>query len=54
MQAKFAYGGSILSFSLFSLPQSHLKTTLALKVFKIDSKIIISLPWSKSDSAVIF
>jgi hypothetical protein len=42
MQAKFAYGGSILSSSQFwPLPKLPLKTTLAIKVVKIGSKIII-------------
>jgi hypothetical protein len=36
-QAKFAYGGSILSFSQFlPLTQWALKTTLAIKVVKSD------------------
>ncbi len=36
-QAKFAYGGSILSSSQFTLlPQLPLKTTLNLKVVQID------------------
>jgi hypothetical protein len=40
-QAKFAYGGSILSSCNFLLlPQPPLKITLATKVVKIDSKII--------------
>jgi hypothetical protein len=48
MQAKSTYGGSILSSSHISLqPQLTLKTTLAIKVVKIEWKIIISLPWSK-------
>ncbi len=48
-QAKFAYGGSILSFSQnLLLPQLPQKMKLAVKVVKSDSKIIISLPWSKS------
>jgi hypothetical protein len=43
-QAKFAYGGSILSSSKFSLlTQLALKKTLATKVVKINS-----LPGSKS------
>jgi hypothetical protein len=47
-QAKFAYGGSILGMSQFLLlPHHPLKMTLAIKVVKIDSKIIISLPQSK-------
>jgi len=42
-QAKFAYGGSILALSQFTLlPWLPLRTTLNLKVVKIDSKIIIS------------
>ncbi len=41
-QAKFAYGGLILSFSQFLLlPQRPLKMMLALKVVKIDSKIFM-------------
>ncbi len=45
-QAKFAYGGSILNSSQFSiLPQ---KMKLALKLVKIDTKIITSLSLSKS------
>ncbi len=48
-QVKFAYGGSILSLSHFLLLlQPPLITTLSIKVVKIDSKIIISLPWFKS------
>ncbi len=44
-QAKFAHGGSILSSGQFLLlPERPLETTLAIKVFKIDSKIIILLP----------
>jgi len=44
MQAKFAYGGSILGLSQFTLlPQLPLKTMLNLKVVKIDSKITIWL-----------
>jgi hypothetical protein len=44
-QAKFAYGGSILSSSQFLLlPQLPQKMELALKVVKVDSKIIVSLP----------
>jgi len=44
-QAKFAYGDLILSSSQFSLlPQRPLKMTHAVKVVKIDLKIIISLP----------
>jgi len=43
-QAVFADGGSILgSTQLTPLPHLPLKTTLNLKVVKIDSKIIISL-----------
>jgi hypothetical protein len=48
-QAKFASGGSNLSSSQFLLqPQPPLNMMLIIKVVKIDSKIIISLPWSKS------
>jgi hypothetical protein len=48
-QAKFSYGGSILSLSqCLLLPQLPLKTKLAIKEVKIDSKIIISLTCSKS------
>jgi hypothetical protein len=48
-QAKFAYGGSILSSSQFLLlPRQPPKMILVLKVVKFDSKIIILLPWSKS------
>jgi len=44
-QYKFAFGGSILGLSqLTQLPQLPLKMTPNLKVVKIDSKIIISLP----------
>ncbi len=44
-KAKFAYGGSILSSSQFLLlPQLPQKIKLTLKVVKVDSKIIISLP----------
>jgi len=44
-QAKFAYGGSILGSSQFTLlPQLPLKTMLSVKVVKIDSKISNSLP----------
>jgi len=47
-QAKFGYGGSILSQSQFLLIlQRPLKTTLVMKVVKIDRKIIVVLPWSK-------
>jgi len=43
-QAKFAYGGSILGSSQFTLlPQLPLKTRLDLKVVKTDSKIITLL-----------
>jgi hypothetical protein len=43
-QAKFAFGGFILSLSQFLLqPQQPLKMTLAIKVVKIDPNIIISL-----------
>ncbi len=42
--AKFAYGGSILGSSHFTLlSQMPLKMMLDLKVVKIDLKIIISL-----------
>jgi len=41
-QAKFAYGGSILGLSQFTLlPQLTLKMMLNLKVVKFDSKKII-------------
>ncbi len=44
-QVKFANGGSILiSNQFFLLPQLPQKMKLTSKVFKIDSKIIISLP----------
>ncbi len=44
-QAKFAYGGIILSSSQFLLlPQLPLKMELASKVVKVDSKIIVLLP----------
>jgi len=44
-QAKFAYGGSILGSSQFTLlPQLPQKMMLDLKVVKIDTKIIILLP----------
>ncbi len=43
-RAKFACGGSTLSSSQF-LP---LSSCLGIKVVKIDWKIIISIPWSKS------
>jgi hypothetical protein len=47
-KAKFAYNGSILSSSQFLiLPQQLLKMTLAIKVVKIDFKIIILPPRSK-------
>jgi len=43
-QAKFAYGGLSLGSNQFrQLSQVPLKSTLNLKVVKIDSKIIISL-----------
>jgi hypothetical protein len=43
-QAKYAYGGSILGLSQFTLlPQLPPKTLLDFKVEKIDLKIIISL-----------
>jgi hypothetical protein len=48
-QAKFAYGGSIISSSQFTiLSKLPLKTVLDLKVVKIDSKIVILLHKSKS------
>ncbi len=48
-QAKFAYGGSILSSSQFLLlPQLPQKMELASKVVKVDSKIIVSYLRSKS------
>jgi len=44
-QAKFAYGGSVSGLSQFTLlPQLPLKMMLDLKVVKIVSKIILSLP----------
>jgi hypothetical protein len=44
-QAKFDYGGSILSSSQFLLlPQLPQKVELTSKVVKVDSKIIVSLP----------
>jgi hypothetical protein len=44
-QAKSANGGSILSSSQFLiLPQLPQKKKLDLKVVKVDSKIVISLP----------
>jgi hypothetical protein len=44
-KAKFAYSGSVLSSSQFSiLPQLPQKMKLASKVVKIDPKIIVSLP----------
>jgi hypothetical protein len=44
-QAKFAFGGSILSSSHFLLlPWLLQKMKLASKVIKIDSKIILSIP----------
>ncbi len=47
-QAKFAYDGSIFRSSQYSmLTQRPLKVTLALKVVKIDSKIIIQIPGFK-------
>jgi hypothetical protein len=47
-QAKFGYGGLISSSSQFLiLPYRPLKTSLAIKVIKNDSKIIILLPRSK-------
>ncbi len=44
-QAKFAYGGSILSSSQFLLPQ---KMELDSEEVKVDSEIMVSLPGSKS------
>ncbi len=45
MQAKFDYGGSILSLSQFLLlPQLPKKMKLTSKVVIVDSKIIFSLP----------
>jgi hypothetical protein len=42
-QAKFAYGGSIFGSSqLYQLTKLPLKTMLNLKMFKINSEIIIS------------
>jgi len=47
-QAKFAYGGSILGLSQFTLlSKLPLKMSLDIKVVKIDSKIIILLHQSK-------
>jgi hypothetical protein len=44
-QAKFDYGGLILSLSQFLLlPQLSQKVELTSKVVKVDSKIIISIP----------
>jgi hypothetical protein len=45
-QAKFAYAGLVLSSrsQFLLLPQRSLKMTLAIKVLKIDLKIIIFLP----------
>ncbi len=44
----------ILSSSQFLLmPQQPLKLTLAIKLVNIDSKIIISLPWSKSVNQIV-
>ncbi len=46
---KFAHGGLILSSSQFSLlTQPPLKTIIAIKGVKVDSKEIFSLPRSKS------
>ncbi len=43
-KAKFAYEGSILGSSQFTLhPQLPLKTTLDFQVVKIDSNIIVSV-----------
>ncbi len=48
-RAKFAYGDLILSSSQFLLLTQHSqKMKLTSKVIKIKTKIIISLPWSKS------
>jgi hypothetical protein len=48
-QAKFAFGGSILSSSQFLLlPQLPQKTKVASKAVKNDSKVIISFPSSNS------
>jgi len=45
VQAKFAYGGSVLGSSQFTLlPHLPLKTMLNLKVVKSNSKIIIFIP----------
>ncbi len=47
-QVKFADSGFLLIFSQFwLLLQRPLKMTLTIKLVKIDSKIIISPPWSK-------
>ncbi len=52
-QAKSVYSGSIVSSSPFLLlPQLFLKTMLAIKVVKMDSKIIILLPWYKHYSVL--
>ncbi len=52
-QAKFAYGGLILSSSQFTLlPQRSLKMILALKVDKIDLKIIILIPLSVKQTVI--
>ncbi len=54
-QAEFAYGGSILSPSQFlQLTQQPLKTTLAIKVVKIDLEKMILLPESKSEKQTEF
>ncbi len=54
-QAKFAYGGSFLNSNQFSLlSQLPQKVKLALKVVKIDSKIIISLLWCKSLKPAVY
>jgi hypothetical protein len=46
MQAKFAFDGSISSSSqFFRLPQLPLEMTFDIKMFKIDSEIIILLPY---------
>jgi hypothetical protein len=53
-QAKFANNASILSLSHFLiLPRLSQKIKLAFKVVKIDSKIIILPPWSKSTKLTV-
>ncbi len=53
-QAKFAYGGSILSLSQFLLlPELPLKMKLASKVVKINSNIILSPQRSKSTKLIV-